>query len=172
MQVAETYVQRLLRSDDAIGAIRDLAAIWSARPNRSDRQPYFGLTEPEFNVHLCLSYTGEVMNGGHAQFFMNRFGRHTAETVAALRAVGLAELAAILEKAASIFEDAEMIRDDARREAALEKPASRRSLALSAADASFNQAFWHTHEACLAYLRDHDSEVLRPERSVETARGT
>jgi len=150
MQVAETYVQRLLRSDDAIGAVRDLAAIWSARPNRSERQPYFGLTEPEFNVHLCLSYTGEVMNGGHAQFFMNRFGRYTVETVAALRAVGLSELAAILEGAASIFDDA----------------ATRQTLALNAADASFNRAFWHTHEACLAYLREHDAQVLRPERSV------
>jgi len=166
MQVAETYVQRLLRSDDAIGAVRDLAAIWSARPNRSERQPYFGLTEPEFNVHLCLSYTGEVMNGGHVQFFMNRFGRYTVETVAALRAVGLLELAAILEGAASIFEDAATIRDDARRDTALEIPNSRQSLDLSTADASFNGAFWHTHEACLAYLRKHDSEVLRPERSV------
>jgi hypothetical protein len=164
MQVAETYVQRLLRSDDAIGAVRDLAAIWSARPNRSEGQPYFGLTETEFNVHLCLSYTAEVMNGGHAQFFMNRYGRYAAETVAALRAVGLPELAAILEGAASIFEDEATIRDDHRRDALLET--SGQSLALSAADTAFNRAFWHTHEACLAYLREHAMDVLRPERSV------
>jgi hypothetical protein len=166
MQVAESYVQRLLRSANAIEAVGDIAAIWSARPNRSVEQPYFGLAEPEFNVHMCLSYTGEVMNGGHAQFFMNQLGRFTPETVEALRAVGLAELATILDGAASVFGDPWMIRDDDHRDSVLERLTPEQGLKFSAADAAFNRAFWHTDEACLAYLRAHDTEILLPERSA------
>ena len=166
MKVAESYVQRLLRSDDPRRAIADLAAIWSARPGRSESQACFGLAEAEFNVHLYLAYTGEVINGGHAQFFSNRFGGYTEETLAALRAIGLHALSDILAEASCVFRGLSALRDEDYREAVLENLNTFQLRTLQKADFAFGNSFSAVDEACLVYLRQHNAEILQPERAA------
>ena len=76
MRISEQYFQKLLDSpahlpvdSSAVSqAVFDLDRKWCARDGISEDKLNFGLSEPEFVVHLCIFYLGEVYNGGHSQF--------------------------------------------------------------------------------------------------------
>src|SRR5215471_2163397 len=99
--VTAAFLERLLFDSPPAEAISTLSEIWSVR---ADVQlPCFGLNPAEYSVQLCLIYTGEIGNGGHAQFFMNRGGKFVRETADALLAVALPELVQTLAGATRVF---------------------------------------------------------------------
>lgn len=63
MRYSKAYLEGLLNSDDVL-AVFELDAIIMSSARVDLGKPQFGLTTPSFNVHLCLSYVGEVGNGG------------------------------------------------------------------------------------------------------------
>ena len=80
--IAEEFVQRLLHQSDPVEAISTLSDRWSVRA-RGD-EPWAGLSKTERDVELVLVYAGEVGNGGHTQFFLNRAGRIVSSVRSAL----------------------------------------------------------------------------------------
>lgn len=162
MKIAEEYFQRLLNSDDPIRAVADLAALWSPRAGRD--QPLFGLAESEFNVHLCLWYSGEVANSGHIQFFSNPIGRYFREVIQALRAVGLPALAELLASVSeAVGGERVLLRED--REDILYAAPAAQQRAMEAADRrAYDGMLREVDAMCLAYLRRHANEILLPER--------
>src|SRR5262249_44933371 len=107
--VAVDFLERLVFDSDPGEAIQTLSSIWRVRADASHSQ--FGLSHAEYLVQLCLIYTGEVGNGGHAQFFMNRDGRLIADTLEALVDVGIPELAQTLSDATFEFPGREVPAD-------------------------------------------------------------
>ena len=163
-RIAESYFQRLLHQTPSGEAIHELAGNWFPRSNRA--APQFGLSTPEHHVHVVLIYTGNVGNGGHAQFFLNHGGDLAARALVALREVGLEELAGILARACALFPGGEvpLDRDE------VERQMDRWGLRQEWASARLDRAAWRSldyHDALLAYLRAHESEILRPERGLE-----
>ena len=65
----------------------------------------FGLRRPEYICQLVLIYTGEIGNGGHSQFFLNRDHGYIADCIEALHAVRLQDLATILRQASKVPEN-------------------------------------------------------------------
>ncbi len=101
MPVTAAFFERLVHDSDPLHAISTLSNIWSSRANAD--LPNFGLSRAEYMIQLCLIYSGEVGNGGHSQFFLNRGGRVIRDTLDALRGVGLPELESTLARAAALF---------------------------------------------------------------------
>jgi hypothetical protein len=81
--------------------------IWNDQPISDDPAEFLkwfeGLTKPQqvcFPTQwLCI----EVYNGGFHQYFSNSTGLHAPEAVCGFRALGLNEIAEIVEKAMSVF---------------------------------------------------------------------
>ncbi|HVG24862.1 MAG TPA: DUF4375 domain-containing protein [Thermoanaerobaculia bacterium] len=140
MKIAAAYFERLLASTDATGALTQLDQVWCARPGVSSSRSRFGLSEPEYDIHLVLLYSGAVMNGGHAQFLEGPLASFAADTVLALHRSGLADLAAVLESAAGL------------------------TISLRVADATFDAASAGIDPALLQYARLHRDEICVPER--------
>ncbi len=156
--VAVEFLERLLFDSEPIEAVATLSSIWQARAD--PKQPRFGLSRAEYLVQLCLIYTGEVGNGGHAQFFMNRGDAYVAGTLDALRTVSLAELADILSEAAAkvanqAFEDVP--------DAVLEE--------LELLDRSAFRRLMSVDAALLAYVRSNRSQILVPETPLAKRSG-
>ena len=140
MNIAHEYFERLLASRDASAAIGQLDQIWCARPGVSSSKSRLGLSAPEYDIHLVLLYSGAVVNGGHAQFFEGPLAPFAADTVLALRRIGLTDLAAILESAGD------------------------RAISLRAADGRFDAACTGIDVALLEYARLRRDELCVPER--------
>jgi hypothetical protein len=87
LRLNEAYFQRLLRQSDAIDAVATLCGFWQPRVAAEEAQ--FGLTKPEWQVHLVVNYSGEISNGGHSQYILNRGTKHMAATLSALNDVGV-----------------------------------------------------------------------------------
>jgi hypothetical protein len=160
--IAEDFFQRLLHETDPIEAIDILSERWGVRAGQSGR--WLGLSQPEHQVTMALIYLGEVGNGGHTQFFSNRAGEIAARVRAALREIGLVELDAILGSACALFPDGQVPADRNEVDRLLETWGSD---LLGEVDRLDRQA-WKLNVCprLLAYLREHESEVLRPERGL------
>lgn len=159
LPVAEEYVQRLLRSGDALEAVARLAGFWAPRINAD--APMFGLVQPEFDVQLCRIYTGEVGNGGHDQYLYNHGAGYVLPTLDALTRIGIVELHEVLTQLTHLLpalprdrmETQEMV-------AALPVSAWNKLNAL-------DPLVWGAHgvdEKLLSYLRLHGDEILLAER--------
>ncbi len=98
------FVRNLLRSENPIHAVSDLANIWSSKPWVDRNVPYFGLLPCEYSVQLCLNYLGDVGNGGHVQYFSNQ-GEFASETVIALNELHFKEEKEVLVQAIAVFPD-------------------------------------------------------------------
>jgi len=98
MKINPGYVARLLAASekDAVGALAELACLWSTRAGRNETGELTGLSPSELAAHLALWYTGDVGNGGHVQYFMNPMGYYAHETLAGLEKLGLEGAAKIL----------------------------------------------------------------------------
>jgi len=61
------------------------------------------LSPKEQTLFLVWSLESEINNGGFNQFFFNEAGDHSKETLSALREIGAAHTAALLQKAMAVF---------------------------------------------------------------------
>lgn len=78
---------------------------------RYDQEGFASLT-PDEQVAYCVdALEREVNNGGFDQFFLNSSGDTVPETLAALEAIGAAQVAAMLREAVSLFPGGEPPRD-------------------------------------------------------------
>jgi hypothetical protein len=113
---------------------------------------------------MALIYVGEVGNGGHAQFFSNRGGEVTGHVRAALRNIGLVELDGILAEACALFPDGKPPADRDEVDELLDSWGDDRHAAMDRLD----RQTWaqKVYPRLLDYLREHENEVLRPERGL------
>lgn len=71
--------------------------------NRIDANGIGSLNETHRLLYLGWEYVGQVLNGGHAQFFYNSSGAYASETVQALKELALPIHASALEAAAHLL---------------------------------------------------------------------
>jgi len=163
--VAAAFLERLLFDTDAIEAIGTLSSIWSCRAR--PQAPRFGLSEAEYLVQLGLIYSGEVSNGGHSQFFLNRGGRTVSDTVKALTVTELYELAAIFQRACATFPSGAPPLAQADVENELDHFTEVQSRALGELD---REAFRHlvaVDTQLLKYARTNRNHILVPETPLD-----
>ena len=67
------------------------------------KRGYKGLSQLERTVVDVMGVEDEVMNGGLHQFFFNSAGDRVSQSIAALREIGAATTAAIVEEACARF---------------------------------------------------------------------
>jgi len=97
MRIDEQFVARLLDETSPLEAVSQLSQFWSPRFQAS--LPKFGLSNTEYEVELCSIYYGDVLDGGHFQYFTNGGTRFCDDTLVSLNKIGLNKLSAILSKA-------------------------------------------------------------------------
>jgi hypothetical protein len=89
----------LLGESGAVDLFKVSEAVWA----REAKYGFRALSNPE-RVFLCIwNLKAEVNNGGFSQFFDNSAGDHAAETPDALRMIGAAEMADLVERALAVF---------------------------------------------------------------------
>jgi hypothetical protein len=161
--IAEEFVQRLLHETDPLEAVSILSDRWSVRARATE--PWFGLSKPEYQVTMVLIYIGEVGNGGHTQFFSNRGGQVISPVRDALREIGLVELDTILGEAVALFPNGRVPADRDEVDRLWDSWDRRQLKKFGALDArSWRQP--DPYPRLLAYLREHQDQVLRPERGL------
>jgi Domain of unknown function (DUF4375) len=165
--IAEDFFKRLLHATDPLEAVGTLADRWGVRARST--APWFGLARPEHQVTMVLIYVGEVGNGGHTQFFSNRGGEIATRVQAALREIGLVELDAILGRACALFPDGEVPAGRADVDRILEAWGEDRLAEIDRLDRGVSRL--DAYPRLLTYIREHESEVLRPERRLDDPRG-
>jgi len=161
MPVAAAFFEQLVHDSDPLHAISTLSNIWSSRASAD--LPDFGLSRAEYMIQLCLIYAGEVGNGGHSQFFLNRGGRVIRDTLDALRDVGLPELESALARAIARFPSGNVPDNVEDAERAFDEMTTQ---ALAELDDLDRQAFRFlpiVDERLLAYVRAHKTQILLPE---------
>lgn len=78
---------------------QDPYLVWNAFIDLLAVEAYSDLSSVQRMAHLAFWYDSEVQNGGHGQYFENRGVNGLAETVGALRDLGLACQARVLSRA-------------------------------------------------------------------------
>jgi hypothetical protein len=119
---------------------------------------------------MVLIYVGEVGNGGHTQFFSNRGGDNIVARVrAALREIGLVELEAVIENAVAIVPGREVPADRAAVDRLLGALTEDQLARLERLD----KETWRLdpYPRLLAYMRQHEDDLLRPERGLVVTEG-
>jgi hypothetical protein len=167
-RIAERYFQRLLHETDPLRAVGELAGMWEPRSAASGTQP--SVSSPEQHVTMVLIYVGEVGNGGHTQFFSNRGGDNIVARVrAALREIGLVELEAVIENAVAIVPGREVPADRAAVDRLLGALTEDQLARLERLD----KETWRLdpYPRLLAYMRQHEDDLLRPERGLVVTEG-
>jgi hypothetical protein len=81
--------------------------VWNAFVDLLAMEEYDDLSSVQRKAHLVFWYDSEVQNGGHGQYLENRGVNRLAETVAALRDLGLTCQALLLSRAVEALADAE-----------------------------------------------------------------
>jgi hypothetical protein len=160
--IATDFFNRLLYETDALEAVGILSDRWNVRARAAGR--WLGLSRPEHQVSMVLIYVGEVGNGGHTQFFSNRGGDIATRVRAALRDVGLAPLEVLLEAAFAVFPEGEVPADCAEVDRILEVCGEDRLAELERLDREVSR--FDPYPRLLAYLRENERDVLRPERGL------
>ena len=128
------------------------------------------MSKTERDVELVLIYTGEVRNGGHTQFFLNRAGRIVAPVRSALLNVNIIELVTTLDEAVALFPQSVVPLGWSEVEALLaswegQGPGEERLRRLGSLDRRTSAV--DVYPRLLAHLRKHEWDVLRPERGLE-----
>jgi hypothetical protein len=163
--IAEDFFKRLLRETDPKEAVHTLCGRWCVRETQTGR--WRGLSKAEHQVTMALTYVAEVGNGGHAQFFSNSGGDIAARAREALRDVGLSALDQILGEAYALFPSGQVPADPAEVDRLLEAWGEDRFAELDRLDRRAWQV--NAYPRLLAYLREHEGDVLRPERGLSEA---
>jgi hypothetical protein len=165
MKINRGYVARLLAATDAAEALAELSSLWSTRAKVGERGELIGLSPTEMAAHLALWYSGEVGNGGHAQYFMNPMGSFAHETVAALEQLGSQRAATILRDACRAFADRQVPKDATARLAVIEALDRDNRDLLHRCDLALWAIMSQIDLDILRYLRQHEDDVLTPEQS-------
>ena len=163
MRIADAYFRRLLFETPAIEALSALSQEWQLRAREDASR--FGLAVPEYAVTLCMIYTGEVGNGGHEQYFSNRGGRYIDDTLQALATTGLRPVLRILRAACEGFPAQTVPASRTEVDDILERDES-----LRARLSELDRQLWTVpsiEESMLEYLREHEGEILLPERGLD-----
>ncbi|SLN46057.1 hypothetical protein ROA7450_02253 [Roseovarius albus] len=153
MKINENYFQRLLYDTDAIEAVATLSGFWSGRLDSGLKK--LGLSDPEWKVQLILIYSGEVLNGGFTQYFLNRGLETLFDTCSALKEVELSECADLAEKAGNKFakfESGKITEEEC-------------ALSLQKYDVLAFRRLSVVDEALLRFLRKNEELLLVPERA-------
>ena len=153
----------MLYATPAEEAVVALAGDWSPRAQAAVNR--FGLAAAEYAVTLCLIYSGEVGNGGHSQFFLNRGGRIARAALLALDAVGLSQAHDILSRACAVFPNGYVPDTSAEVEAMFDGIDESSLAQLDELDDALSAV--PVDEVLLVYLRAHADEILRPERGLD-----
>ena len=134
-------------------------------PRITQVEPWCGLSFTEHNVEMVLIYTGEVGNGGHIPFFLNRAGRVVSHVQGALAEIGLIELSESLRNAVALFPgEVVPLEDDA-----VERVMDAWDDAVLAQLDALDRRVWNVRgvaEHLLDYLRRGQRDILRPERGI------
>jgi hypothetical protein len=164
MEISEKYFRELLFDTDALEAVSALDRFWCTHLDASERT-WLGLSEPEHHVHLCIIYLGEVGNGGHTQFFLNRCGDIAARALRALEATELGSLRECLAAACAVFPGGVVPADQLGVEHVLGQFSENQLERLDALDQTV-YSIRDVDGLLLAYLRRHEGELLRRERGL------
>ena len=164
--IAEDFFKRLLHGTDPLEAVGALSDRWGVRAKST--APWFGLSRPEHQVTMVLIYVGEVGNGGHTQFFSNRGGEIATRVQAALREIGIVELDAILGRACTLFPDGQVPAGRADVDRLLRAWGDDRLAEIDRLDHRVSRL--DPYPRLLTHLREHEREVLRPERGLDEPR--
>lgn len=151
--ISETYVQSLLWQSAPGPAVETLSQFWSHRADPT--LVCFGLSGPEYDVTLAQIYLGEVGNGGHLKYFLNRGFSPVPDTILALHRIDLPRLGEILQSMVQRVSahDISRLPTDV-----LEQ--------MTMADQAVWACFEVVDEALLTYLRRVSDQILRPERGL------
>jgi Domain of unknown function (DUF4375) len=162
MRISEEYFVRMLYESPAVEALSALVNDWT--PRSKSELPRFGLATPEYYVTLCLIYTGEVGNGGHSQFFLNRGGHIADEVLLALDAVSLPRARDILLRACAAFLNGLVPSNPDAVDAIIDGVLSSSAQLFGELD----RELWAVRidDVLLNYLRFHANEILLPERGL------
>lgn len=95
------------------------------------------LSPPERVFRCVWELEAEVNNGGFTQYFFNSSGRHAPDAPAALRAIGAAATAVLVDAALELMGRGVSWGDDVRRQAAVERLEHGAGARLEALDAKF-----------------------------------
>ena len=145
---------------DASGAV-DLFKISEAVWAREAKHGFRALSNPE-RVFLCVwDLEAEVNNGGFSQFFDNSAGDYAAETPGALKTIGAAGMADLVERAMAVFGAAGPPTDREKRFEAIEALPESEKERWEELDAAFIKL--PSPEAGLrAFVEAHRSEFYAP----------
>jgi len=114
-------------------------------------------------IQLCLIYSGEVGNGGHSQFLLNRGGRVIRDTLDALRDAGLPELESTLARAVAQFPTGNVPDNVEDAERAFQQLTGQELGELDDLDRQAFRFLPIVDDRLLAYVRAHKSQILLPE---------
>jgi hypothetical protein len=163
MQLDERYFSELLFDTPAGQALSFLSQFWSTRLQPSVES--WGLSFAERHVQLALIYTGEVGNGGHLQFFLNRGGDVSERAVAAFGAMGFADLRDCLVTASQVFPGGIVPVDGREVERIVDSLSDEALQRLHACDEWLGTTRG-IEERLLQYLRANQEVILLPERGL------
>ena len=169
MRISEQYFQKLLDAEDSSTvskAVFDLDRQWCARDSVSEDKFNFGLSEPEFVAHLCIFYFGEVYNGGHSQFFLNPIGAYSPDVLSALERIGLSEIHALFQQACAVFPDAKVPATQDTREELIQQMSNDKWQVWGQLDRQLYASDQDAWNVMLAYIRENQDQILRPERGM------
>ncbi|MFC5653590.1 DUF4375 domain-containing protein [Paenibacillus solisilvae] len=76
---------------------------WNAFIDLIAMEEYKDLNQTQRTAHLCFWYDTEVQNGGHLQYFENKGIEKMDETIDALKVIGAAKQANILNQASATY---------------------------------------------------------------------
>ena len=113
-----------LRREDLEGLDTDekFHAIADEVYNRHTKHDYIhSFSEPLRNLMFVLDMDGQVNNGGWDQYLFNAPGEHFEEAYRALRAIGMKEYAAIMDRIRALFPGKRVPKDTGQRRRLLDK---------------------------------------------------
>lgn len=152
MNISESYFQRLLHETEAIEAIHILSGFWASR--LGENAGSLNVTKTEWTAQLIMIYSGEIMNGGHVQYFLNRNKTYLIPTVLALMELSIISCARALLSASEIVGDnmtlSGLSTDDLGE--------------LSRLDREVTEHLYDVDTLLLRYLKENEENLLIPER--------
>ena len=153
IKISEAYFQRLLAGADPVDSVATLAGFWGHRLD--EKTEFFGVSEPEWSVQLVLIYTGEVSNGGHSQYLLNRGKNHLKATLSALAEASLDDCAATLHAALNVVSDYSTF--EGLTHSDLQK--------LHELDIQIWSQITKVYSLLLKYMKEREAQILVPERT-------
>ena len=146
--------------EKGIGVVFD-----EAHDRWSDDRSSERLTEGQITVLVIETYFGEVLNGGHYQYFSNESGGLANFAPAALRRVGLDEFAPVVEAFIASFPNSRVPEDAEVRQQALDRIADEYDdKFFEGLESQFDKLYSGSddlyREKLFAYIVDHEKQFV------------